>query len=920
MGCNAEGCPSYKPNSGGVTFKQWSYPTIDSGIYWPDVDRNAVMYPSVLVSGESTEILAQPTYCGKQYRVDNTSPFGFGGYSGTTTTWRVFGHVPTGLSMFPLYSDRWFAYQWDTTDSFVGTPCKVHREIKETTTTTNSSTTTSIDPETLEEVETTTTTQTSSDRSYWECDPCTSSDGTCVPIATDVTYSTPEGNISGDSAQPYPTIYTATTTRNNIVFKYNSFVTTQQNSVDSLTITIDGNTYDAWSNEATEGKFASSQGNWNQDDWQSEVIEQFTDANGLRYTIRIEPIITDYTNDVYTFGGSNFSIIEISNYGSGYTVGDSISGSYTFTHSDDSTTAFSWSIAVTGTTSREVAAGASGTLLSAGETLNGHTVVDVFHTDIDNFIWHVAVLNGGGSNFTKDGSYTSSSGQNISVAAGYGIKERAMIVGLYEFRGKEIQYVTAQLDPEVPHYYDDMVDPDVTATISNGTITALTITNGGSGWDKLGRKPVLAVSEPTSASGRTAVIEGKFSGGSLQSVKIIDGGSGYSSSSPPTIAIGDVSLHETEVNWKSIGDPKKDPALNLLKEVDEVNDQNKYSHITEVKSAEIDFTGVSNTVSDQKITGFFVKYTRPNNYTVEGVNYTVKGTSKQWSEKFFGNEEDANEFVEDLKRQKYDYTIEKIDGKLFSDYVKEQQTQLQSELSEVQVGKVTKIDPSETTDQKKLEKMREDVFDERTGTKKTVLVQSMRTNPDVKRNISLPKSKFSQSSIDEIPRTTESSKDIFGNHPIKGVDEQLQKSLDMVKKLDEDLLDKPTSVQYDEVEITTVRISFSRLPCPSRFVKYYIRQYIPDKSTKTSMNVSLSCTIAGVTCADYCTLTGTAPGGSSSGNVSYTYTLLNEYITGGCASWTASGSVTIYNDMTGAANLFADACNKFGNPFDSLCD
>ena len=59
------------------------------------------------------------------------------------------------------------------------------------------------------------------------------------------------------------------------------------------------------------------------------------------------------------------------------------------------------------------------------------------HSDED-FGYHVAYLSGSGGEFFNGGTYTSNGNHEIKIAAGFGIKTHAALVGLYEFFGKSI--------------------------------------------------------------------------------------------------------------------------------------------------------------------------------------------------------------------------------------------------------------------------------------------------------------------------------------------------------------------------------------------------------------------------------------------------------------------------------------------------
>lgn len=234
MGCQTDGsasdtpghCSNYQP-TGGMGVQFWTYPQQNRSFYWPSVDRDAVMYGSSVVTvsqDDTSNPLSAPAYCGKLKRSEGT---GFG-TSSTSTNWRVWEHVPNALSFYPLDSDMYFAYMWDTSGSFVGTPCKQTRLV--TRTDTSSSTSTSEGPEdplTGEPTTITTTTTTSTSSSFWQCIPCTTSEGECVPSSTTVSYSLPEGNLTGNGDQPHPTIYASGTNRNTVIFKYNGLSTTR---------------------------------------------------------------------------------------------------------------------------------------------------------------------------------------------------------------------------------------------------------------------------------------------------------------------------------------------------------------------------------------------------------------------------------------------------------------------------------------------------------------------------------------------------------------------------------------------------------------------------------------------------------------------------------------------------------------------
>ena len=74
--------------------------------------------------------------------------------------------------------------------------------------------------------------------------------------------------------------------------------------------------------------------------------------------------------------------------------------------------------------------------MRSGDTINGHQVTQVVHgpsidSDYDTskglFPYHFAYLDGNGSNFAKDTSYTSSRAHQITVRAGKGVVDLGFI-------------------------------------------------------------------------------------------------------------------------------------------------------------------------------------------------------------------------------------------------------------------------------------------------------------------------------------------------------------------------------------------------------------------------------------------------------------------------------------------------------------
>ena len=100
-----------------------------------------------------------------------------------------------------------------------------------------------------------------------------------------------------------------------------------------------------------------------------------------------------------------------------------------------------------------------------------------------------------------------------------------------------------------------------------------------------------------------------------------------------------------------------------------------------------------------------------------------------------------------------------------------------------------------------------------------------------------------------------------------------------------------------------------------------MRQYRPDPSVFTRINVELSCKPVNEGCAHFsCTTPASTPDSSQTvGNTTtvHTYTMHGIYGSG-CKSWKATGKLKIFNDMTQSAARVAAAAEAYGNPYDNV--
>ena len=535
MGCNpwdnklTTSCIAYQPGDGsGVTIEFTEYPQspvrADCSYNIPDREGSAVMYPSIVLCG-SPIVNNSPGNCGKLNRVVPHNNFG------SDPCQFFYDYYPAELSFDYGYSDRWFCYLYDTSDNqgVIGKPCYYY-ETEESSTTGGA---------------------TDSSSSDGQCFPCSAF--TCTPAATTLSYTMEHAAMTDDPDCPHPTVFGFGCDKNKLAFSYDSLSTTLPNGVTDFSFAYASTYADAWNQDEVTGIAYDS----GQNPPYQSGDEAFTDFTifeiqdipnnkvGLRIKIETKSLYDD-SGASTVFTGTQWLATEVLNPGTGYAVNDVFPLTYTHTHPDNSTSTLTVNLKITGVGPVQAVGDASGfDILRAGDTINGHTITRAFHTDLDNFPYHIIYLDGAGNDFTKATQYTSSRNHVITAQAGYGVKDRAILIGMYEFLEKSIQFTTADIDKNAPDVYNTLKQPDITPTIVGGIITKLTLNDGGSGWNSYGRVPEVQISPPAVSSGTQATCKAEFSGGVLTAIKIDVQGSGYSSTNLPTVYIKNVHKKET---------------------------------------------------------------------------------------------------------------------------------------------------------------------------------------------------------------------------------------------------------------------------------------------------------------------------------------------------------------------------------------
>lgn len=527
-----------------------TYPTIDYGNA-QKVPRNHVLYGGLLQQSISNApSYTSPTSsdnaaasCGKETKAIGCSLFG-----GDLV---VFDNKPESLSFRWLDSDTFFVYVYDTgtNGGIINTPCYYLIEERQSTSSTSTGGTNPPGG-----------TTTGGEAGGTQCVPCTAF--SCTPAKTTIKYETDSGDETGDPDAPYPTVFAIGTESKKIVFKYNQLSDQLPDGVTdfSFVYSPDGIDADVWDNDLGSGDPIELSFN----PWKSgeEFVTEYVifEGNqvengakqGLSIKVKIQPTL-DTTVEPVVITGTTIEALEVINPGQNYEIGDVYTLSYTFIHNDNTTSVFSWDLRVTGIGPVDTLSSNPGfDILQQGDTINGHIVTNTFHTDLDNFQYHVVYVSGNGNDFVKDTQYTSDRNHVITVVAGYGIPSRAALIGNYEFTNKSVQYIQMNVDAGSPDVYNEVKQPVCSVSISNGQVSSISIIDGGSGWDSVtkteGNQNLdVAITAPAVSTGRYAKVKGKFTGGALTSIEIVEPGSGYSSSDPPAIFVNNRYKKKTEV-------------------------------------------------------------------------------------------------------------------------------------------------------------------------------------------------------------------------------------------------------------------------------------------------------------------------------------------------------------------------------------
>ncbi len=950
----------------------------------PEYEADFVMYPSSICPATSTRFGGDTSCgktigtCGKIMVPSETGLFGGTGY-------RIIDHYPSELSFEPGYSDEWFFFLYDTSAPVAGYPCyyieTINRTSSSTTTTTTPPSGTPGDPGydpggTSSSTSSSTTTDT-------ECHPCTAF--SCPAGATTISYTTGDGRIV-DGRDPFPTIWTAHTRSDSIAFRYDSGIPTTA-PIGCTDFALIGNGLaetDSWNEEQEYGTFQIVTDNpWADPDdigfssiyiaGEGGELNDGVSATGLRIKFRYEPSTT-VTSGTETVTGSLIRVDEILSPGAGYSGGETFDISIPVNSGS-----IDFQLKVTAVGPVESSNPYNNySLINAGDTVNGHTVTAVKHMDLE-FNYHILEIDGSGSDFTKDTSYTTNRGNDITVLAGNGIPDRAFFGGMYEFRQKSFQYMTADLN-QIPNSADEFRQPTarktVEVTYTSASDQVVLKNSSDTQYVKVGysvKSPsvpantyisavngtTLTLSQSTANVSTASTYEGELEvtnieilNGGIVSINVVDGGSNWNLlNSRPKLALVTSSQSiktNAKIDYQIVG--------GVLQSVDVISRGSGYAQGTQIDIAipdigkDQDSTAWvssdrsfdrSNDIGDAVYSLPQFQNDPQESELVEVDTATLYGRTPRDYNYEGGEIDTVEKFNRILARAAADRP--KKQKAVKSEVVVEGTTAKQKDTGgEASVGLESLRFRTQLRKSDIRKAMNQHQYDEVRFRNPVNPINDLKRVKGVLRTEQLERDLPDREDLEDLQWQTLDDRlpDAFAASP--GARKFVAQIVENDKLRKEDLINLNTESpevtasgtklkKYDREEVKTVRGTAFDLPCAGKYTKYLLRQYKPDNRETIRINVTLGwepsissgcgdstgCASAGFPFGGWGDA-GSTTSGDTTTSVTYTSTLAGPYGEG-CHDWQASGDLLIYNDFTNGAYVYKLAVDAYGNPFAFKC-
>ena len=647
--------------------------------------------------------------------------------------------------------------------------------------------------------------------------------------------------------------------------------------------------YEGWAGTITN-TYLSSQGD---DLWRSkntQVTQDFTLPGGTIIRMDIFSYWDDADEKYYT----RWKINRIVRYGSNYTTGDGLNYTgqdvyYLYYPSPDAANKVGIALMVSATQDGDWSEGQD--RLAVGDTINGWRVTNVKHTD-DDFNMHIADIIGGTNDFQKDTDYTASSNVQVNVRAGYGISDRAIVMGKYEFQRKEIVYVTANADPEVPQEGLEVVKPKLQAIVANGKVVDVQILKPGNNLTNPDIEPIkIAIEYPpgymnkdkyleyitngmdpdeafekSKGTSRPAKAEAVFIGVKLTSIKILDGGSGYSAEKPPFVAVPYIAgkFKTTHIPGKTTAQAEPDKkdvfdkseAFNKMATtsysydsavIDEKNP-------TKYQSPEVDAQGFltgKNSLDTKKIKTVNVS---KSGYTIDDYNRDASGVHSEKSTSFLKGS------VKSLERQKNSQLyvrpksgLSKESAQQFLPPSNPNKTKTKNSDYTELLQSVDKQVKNTASYFRKYSVDQQDLINE-------ISPDLSLETPSFGLNDSFSASALNEASTVNLSVSNLDDGNYYGKEfknfitdnnimdakeldsMLANVDKTYEANINGMWQMD---LDENRSIVYDGAATKKVSYTFYNLPCATSKKKYMIKGYCPDPRKNTFMKITVGVKVAG---------------------------------------------------------------------------
>ena len=923
----------------------------------PDRDNDAIMYPFYLTEYESPHIPSAT--CGMASKTDPCSggwTFGRAEFDATIIN---LDFCPTMLSFDFQYSDTWFSYIYDTSDEagHIGTAAYWLEDDEGTVTTvvlpTGTPGTPGYDPGST----------TNAYSGVTACIPCTNF--TCTPAKTTLKYEGCE-DLTGDPDCPHPTLFAIDTDSLKIAFSYDQFATTVPNGVLDFELSFDGVTYaDGWNANTLEGiDYTSSQNPWTYQDAGNSDFEIFdiddgANASNFRVKFRIESLFDDSaappeSNTVML--GTKWTCTEILNNGTGFTVGQVFPLSTTVALVGGGTATMTMNLKITAVGATTTLSGGDVTdIMRLGDKINGHTITRTFHTEVGLFPYHVVYLDGSGSNFTKDTQYTSDRNHVITVKAGFGIPDRAIMIGLYEFLDKSLQFVTGDVNQKAPDIFNTVDQPVAWISLNeNGGISDINISNGVYEFNTGNLDDLNPVAQLTGyATGENIATTGGTGSGltvdievgamlddtsnllvdRISSVKVNNPGTGYTEGDKVTISGGAAVVQISRVtnggaNLDKLEGP---PILEITTPDDDGNfipnkstdDGNpefvlttspselKFEVVTKDGGADIEvISDTGGSTQSAEIKGTFsggklisVDILKP------GKGYSPRTRPQLLISNMY--QEEVETIDNAAKRDDLIPEFHNILKTLPEGDIKASSDDLQAFTDSYAEVPATRENRYKNPPMEIKQDPERDRIHQRSQRK----LQTFQTDP--LKNLIVPD--YDTDFLKDTP-IDEDYKQVILDNKKKEQETVLQDIDDITQQV------YPEYTSFSESKVQTNAGSFTELPHASTYTKYLMRQYRPDPQKLQKLTVTLGCTPVNIGKSHFVCNQPTATPNTDTGVINngdgtttqevHIFSFGNLVRGPGCQPWTATGEMSIWHDLTRDARTVTRAAQAYGNPYD----